>query len=53
MEQIISALTTGFTTMMNDILSGLATTAPIVVPILGATVGIFVIVRFVKKFLGR
>lgn len=53
MQEIISALTAGITSMMNDILGGLASVAPIVVPILGATVGIFVIVRFVKKFLGR
>ena len=53
MSEIIDALNVGFSTMITDITSGIASAAPIIVPILGITVGVFVIVRFVKKFLGR
>ena len=53
MEVIVQALMTGFTQMITDITNGIATAAPIIVPMLSITVGVFVIVRFVKKFLGR
>lgn len=53
MEVIVNALMSGFTQMVTDITNGIATAAPILVPLLGITVGVFVIVRFVKKFLGR
>lgn len=53
MATIVDALNAGFTAMVTDITNGIAAAAPIIVPVLGITVGVFVIVRFVKKFLGR
>ena len=53
METIVTGLIAGFTQMVTDLTDAMGKAAPVLVPLLGITVGTFVIVRFAKKFLGR
>lgn len=53
MEAIITALTSGFTTMATDALNGIGSVVPVVLPILAAIIVIGIVIRVVKRITGR
>lgn len=50
MQTITSALTTGFTSIVNDIMTGIGNVLPVVLPVFGALMLIGIILGLVKKF---
>ena len=53
MTDVISALTTAFTTMAGDAMSGIAGVLPVVLPILAAIIVVGIIIKVVKRITGR
>lgn len=49
-EQITSAMTTGFTSATNDIMGGIASILPIIIPVVGAILLVTVGYRLFKRF---
>lgn len=49
MEALITSLSTGFSSVVTDVLSAIGTIAPIALPILGALIVITVAIRTFKK----
>lgn len=53
MSDIITSLTTAFTTMAGDAMDGIAAVLPVVLPILGAIIVIGIVIKIVKRITGR
>lgn len=53
MQDIITALTTAFTTMAGDALDGIAAIVPVVLPILAAIIVIGIVIKVVRRITGR
>lgn len=53
MTSITNALTDGFTTMANNALDGIAAVVPQVLPILAAIIVIGVVIKIVRRIVGR
>lgn len=53
MQGIITSLTSGFTTMANDALSGISAIVPVVLPVLAAIIVIGIVIKVVKRITGR
>lgn len=49
MEGLITALTTGFGTVVGDVLSAIGTIAPVALPIMGAIIVITIAIKVFKK----
>lgn len=52
-QTIITGLTNGFTTMVNDAMGGIASILPVVLPLLSALIVIAIIIRVVQRITGR
>lgn len=50
MQTITTALVNGFTTIVNDIMTGIGNVLPVVLPVFGALMLIGIILGLVKKF---
>lgn len=50
MQTITNALVSGFTTIVNDIMTGIGNVLPVVLPVFGALMLIGIILSLVKKF---
>lgn len=50
MQTITNALVSGFTSIVNDIMTGIGNVLPVVLPVFGALMLIGIILSLVKKF---
>lgn len=53
MEGLITALTAGVTTMATDLLGAVSGVAPVLLPVFGGLVAIGIILKVVRRVVGR
>lgn len=53
MSALITSMTTAFSTMADDAMSGIGGVVPVVLPILAAVIVIGVVIKVVKKITGK
>lgn len=52
-SDVITAMTSAFSTMAGDAMNGIASVLPVVLPILGAIIVIGIIIKIVRRITGR
>lgn len=53
MDALVTSLTSGFTTIANDMLSGIGKIAPVALPVLGGVALVGIGIKVFKKVAGR
>lgn len=53
MEGLITALTTGVTSLATDLLGAITSAAPVLLPVFGGLVAIGIVLKVVRRVVGR